>query len=69
MIKIIMLRIAMLLMLFHVLMAQEAGCDKIKRTTMSISAQDYIAAFKRGEDFVPPSKGVFVKCLENVSRS
>ena len=27
---------------------------------MSISAQDYIAAFKRGEDFVPPSKGVFV---------
>lgn len=27
---------------------------------MSKSAEDYISAFKRGEDFVPPAKGVFV---------
>ncbi len=47
-------------MLLHVLFAQEAGCDKTTRTTMSTGAQDYVAAFKRGETFVPPSKGVFV---------
>jgi hypothetical protein len=55
-----MIRIATLLLLVNVLMAQESGCDKTKRTTMSQSAQDYIAAFKRGEDFRPPAKGVFV---------
>ncbi len=55
-----MLRIALLLMLLPVLLAQEAGCEKTTRNTMSTSAQDYIAAFKRGEAFVPPSKGVFI---------
>lgn len=55
-----MLRIAILLTLLHVLFAQEAGCDKTTRTTMSTSASEYVAAFKRGEAFVPPSKGVFV---------
>lgn len=55
-----MIRIATLLLLVNVLMAQESGCDKTKRTTMSQSAQDYIAAFKRGDDFTPPAKGVFV---------
>lgn len=55
----LMLRIAAVFLLVNALMAQEAGCDKTKRTTMSTSAQEYIAAFKRGENFVPPAKGVF----------
>ena len=50
----------MFLMLLQVLFAQEAGCEKTTRAIMSTSAQDYVAAFKRGEAFVPPSKGVFV---------
>jgi hypothetical protein len=42
------------------LFAQETSCQKSKRKTMSKSAEEYIAAFKRGENFSPPAKGVFV---------
>lgn len=52
-------RIAAILMLANVLVAQETGCSKTKRTNMSTTAQEYVAAFKRGEDFTPPAKGVF----------
>ena len=47
-------------MLVPALFAQDTGCDKTKRPKMSQAAHDYIAAFKRGEDFSPPAKGVYV---------
>lgn len=43
-----------------VLSMQPATCDKTEKTPISQSAQDYIAAFRRGEDFTPPAKDVFV---------
>lgn len=55
-----MIRIATLVMVFYVLMAQQTNCDKTESITMSKSAQDYIAAFQRGEDFTPPAVGVFI---------
>ena len=55
-----MLRIATLVVLIYVLMAQQAACNKTEKITMSKSAQDYIAAFQRGENFNPPATGVFV---------
>jgi hypothetical protein len=39
---------------------QPATCGKTEKIPISQSAQDYIAAFRRGEDFTPPAKGVFV---------
>src|SRR6476661_1427772 len=39
---------------------QPATCDKTEKIPISQSAQDYIAAFRRGEEFTPPAKGVFV---------
>jgi len=59
MIEVMIIRIAAILMLVNVLVAQESGCNKNKRTNMSTTAQEYVAAFKRGEDFVSPAKGVF----------
>jgi len=44
--------------LICVLTAQQAACDTTKEINMS-NAQEYIAAFQRGEDFTPPSTGVF----------
>ena len=55
-----MIRIATLVTLFYLLMAQQTDCDKTERKIMSKSAQDYIAAFRRGEDFSPPAVGVFI---------
>lgn len=55
-----LLRIAAFFILVPALFAQDTGCDKTKRTKMSQAAVDYIAAFKRGEDFSPPAKGVYV---------
>ena len=55
-----MIRIATLITLVFGLMAQHAGCSDSKRNTMSTNAQDYIDAFRRGENFNPPAKGVFV---------
>ncbi len=52
--------LATLLVLLSVLVAQGASNYSTQRTAMSTSAQDYIDAFRRGEDFVAPSKGVFV---------
>jgi hypothetical protein len=43
-----------------VLGMQPATCGKTEKIPISQSAQDYIAAFRRGEDFTPPAKGVFV---------
>src|SRR5262245_32194793 len=39
--------------------AQDAACYMPQRSAMSTSAQDYIDAFRRGEDFAPPAKNVF----------
>jgi GrpB-like predicted nucleotidyltransferase (UPF0157 family) len=45
-------------MLAYLLVAQQTGCDRKGTATMS-KAQDYIEAFRRGEDFRPPAVGVF----------
>jgi hypothetical protein len=42
------------------LMAHHWACNTKKEIGMSTNAQDYIAAFQRGEDFTPPSIGVIV---------
>jgi len=55
-----MKRSATLFILLNALMAPEAYCNSTQRTAVSISAKEYIDAFKRGDDFVAPSKGVFV---------
>ncbi len=57
---VVMKGLATLLVLLSVLVAQGASNYSTQRTAMSTSAQDYIDAFRRGEDFVAPSKGVFV---------
>lgn len=41
-------------------MAQQAVCDTTKGISMPTNAQDYIDAFRRGEDFTPPPTGVIV---------
>ena len=46
-------------LLTMVLTAQQATGDKTEESTMS-NAQDYIASFRRGEDFTPPATGVIV---------
>ncbi|MBK8010588.1 MAG: hypothetical protein IPK13_04520 [Deltaproteobacteria bacterium] len=46
--------------LASVLTVQSAICQTTENPTMPTNAQDYIAAFRRGEDFAPPAKGVFV---------
>src|SRR6185295_10346623 len=54
-----MKQIAALILLAGMINAQPAAQKKIGRSTVSKSAQDYVAAFQRGEDFTPPSAGVF----------
>ncbi len=44
---------------FLFIVAQQAVCDANREKPMS-NAHTYISAFKRGEDFSPPAKGVFV---------
>jgi hypothetical protein len=50
----------MLVMLACVLVAQQAVCYTTEESIMTKSAQDYIAAFRRGEDFTRPTTGVIV---------
>ena len=50
---------AALIMLTCMLIAQPAARNKTGRSTMSQNAQEYVAAFQRGEDFTPPATGVF----------
>jgi hypothetical protein len=54
-----MIRIATLVTVLHLLLPQQAARNKPENTAMSKNARDYIAAFQRGEDFTPPSIGVF----------
>jgi hypothetical protein len=54
-----MFRISILFLMVFAFFAQQTSCQKTKRNTMSKSAEDYVAAFKRGESFSSPSKGVF----------
>jgi hypothetical protein len=49
-----------LVVLTGVLIAQQAACDTTSKNTMPTNAQEYIAAFKRGEEFAPPAGGVIV---------
>lgn len=53
------MRLVLFITLAWMLFTQQAGCQT-KRKVMSKSAQDYIAAFERNEDFQPPAKGVYV---------
>lgn len=39
---------------------QSICCGQSKSKTMSQAAQNYIAAFKQGQDFQPPAKGVYL---------
>lgn len=56
----LMIRTAMLIMLACVLAAQQAAGDITKEISMPTNAQEYIDAFRRGEDFTRPSTGVIV---------
>lgn len=51
--------VALLILLKVLTGTHPAEGYKTKGTTMSRNAQDYISAFERGEEFRPPSKGVF----------
>jgi len=55
-----MIHTAKFVMLACVLIAQTAECDTTKRIIMPTNAQEYIAAFRRGEDFTRPSVGIIV---------
>ena len=55
-----MFKILIGLLMVFTLFSAETSCQKEKRNSMSQRAEEYIAAFKRGEDFRPPAKGVFI---------
>lgn len=54
-----MKRLANVIIMLNALLAQVSAGDETERTSMSNAAQQYIEAFRRGEDFVAPAKGVF----------
>lgn len=53
-------RLTTYLCLALVFFAQTICCGQSKNNNMSQAAQDYIASFKKGQDFQAPAKGVYI---------